>query len=372
MPIKSFILITTLFLAYVNGANDNFKGTATLFGSGSADFKKSLWWATVTTFLGSLAAIYVSSKLILPFTGKGMLPDDLVNTPYFLLSVGIGSSLTVFIATLTGIPISTTHSLIGALVGAGLFSVGALVNFSVLGNQFFWPLLLSPAMSLILTVIIYPCFKLVKQKLGIKNQMCLCIGKKVEPVSINQDGTAVLNSSGISLTVSQLQNCQQYYQGKVFGFDFHSLVDQLHYLSAGAMCFARGLNDTPKIVAPLLVMNAFSLSWGTVYVAVAMAVGGIFSAKKVATTMSKRITKMNRGQGFTANLVTAFLVIFASKWGMPVSTTHVSCGSIFGIGLANKKANFSVITDIVLAWVLTIPLAALLSAFCCFILKQTL
>ena len=133
--------------------------------------------------------------------------------------------------------------------------------------------------------------------------------------------------------------------------------------------FARGLNDTPKIVALLLVMSAFSLKGGIFIVAVAMAIGGLLNAKRVALTMSKRITKMNHGQGFSANLVTSFLVIFASKWGLPVSTTHVSCGSLFGIGLVNRKANFSLIRKIILAWFLTLPLAGILSGICFFVLS---
>jgi PiT family inorganic phosphate transporter len=71
---------------------------------------------------------------------------------------------------------------------------------------------------------------------------------------------------------------------------------------------------------------------------------------------------MEPDQGLWANLVTSFLVIFASKWGMPVSTTHVSCGALFGIGLANGQAHWIVIRTILLAWVLTLPTAALLSA----------
>lgn len=89
-----------------------------------------------------------------------------------------------------------------------------------------------------------------------------------------------------------------------------------------------------------------------------------------ALTMSNRITKINHGQGFSANLVTAFLVIFASKWGVPVSTTHVSCGSIFGLGLVNKKANLSVIRQIILAWFLTLPLAAVLSGVCFLLIRH--
>lgn len=362
----AFILLATIFLAYANGANDNFKGVATLFGSGTTNYKKALYWATLTTALGSLAALFISTKLITVFSGKGIVPEQIVNSPQFLISLALGAGLTVFIATLIGIPTSTTHSLTGALIGAGLVAVGADINFNNLGNKFFLPLIISPFISVFLTLIIYPCFRFLRLKLGIERQMCLCLDNKYEDVCVQPDGTAVLKSSGMALSLGQIKNCQQSYRGKVLGFDSQALLDKFHYLSAGMVSFARGLNDTPKIVALLLVMNAFSLKGGVVIVGLAMATGAILSAKKVAVTMSRRITRMNHGQGFSANLVTAFLVIFASKWELPVSTTHVSCGSIFGIGIVNKKANFSVIRQIVLAWVLTLPLAAIISGICFF------
>ena len=89
-----------------------------------------------------------------------------------------------------------------------------------------------------------------------------------------------------------------------------------------------------------------------------MALGGLLNARKVAETMSKRITAMNHGQGFTANLTTAILVVFASLSGLPVSTTHVSVGSLFGIGLTTGQANLRVINAIVLSWLVTLPCAA--------------
>src|SRR3990167_4344136 len=110
-----FILLSTIFLSYVNGANDNFKGVATLFGSGTSDYKKALLWATITTFLGSLTAIFISAKLIISFSGKGLVPDIFIKDPHFLISVGVGAALTVLIATIAGMPVSTTHSLLGAL-----------------------------------------------------------------------------------------------------------------------------------------------------------------------------------------------------------------------------------------------------------------
>lgn len=172
------------------------------------------------------------------------------------------------------------------------------------------------------------------------------------------------------LTIDQLKNCQQFYRGEIMGFDSQNIVDKLHYISSGAVGFARGLNDAPKIVAILLVVNAFSLKWGIVMVSCAMAIGGLLHAQKVAITMSKKITRMNHGQGFSANIITAFLVIFASQWGVPVSTTHVSCGSLFGIGIVNKKANLSVIKQIVMAWVLTLPLAGILSVICFLVIQH--
>jgi len=77
---------------------------------------------------------------------------------------------------------------------------------------------------------------------------------------------------------------------------------------------------------------------------------------------------MTHGQGFTANLVTAGLVIVASRFGVPVSTTHVSCGSLFGMGLVTRQANTRVIRQILLSWVLTLPIAASLAALTCWML----
>jgi len=134
-----------------------------------------------------------------------------------------------------------------------------------------------------------------------------------------------------------------------------TVVDSAHFISAGAVSFARGLNDTPKIVALLLVIKGLGISTGMAAIGLGMAIGGLLNAKKVAMTMSKKITPMNHGQGFTANLVTALLVIFASRFGLPMSTTHVSVGSLFGIGIVTRQANFRVVVG-------TLPIAGVLAA----------
>jgi PiT family inorganic phosphate transporter len=148
----------------------------------------------------------------------------------------------------------------------------------------------------------------------------------------------------------------------VAGLEAGQAVDVLHYVSGGAVGFARGLNDTPKIVALMLAAEALPATWGLALVAGVMAVGGILNARRVAETMSKKITRMNPGQGFTANLVTSILVGCASLFGLPVSTTHVSVGSLFGIGVVNGTARVRTILTILTAWVTTLPLGALLAA----------
>jgi len=104
-------------------------------------------------------------------------------------------------------------------------------------------------------------------------------------------------------------------------------------------------------------------------VGVFVAIGGLLNAKKVAETISHRVTSMNHGQGFTANLLTGLIVIFASKLGMPVSTTHVSCGALFGIGAVTKQAHWKVIGSILTAWITTLPVAAFLGAACFYTLQ---
>jgi PiT family inorganic phosphate transporter len=93
-----------------------------------------------------------------------------------------------------------------------------------------------------------------------------------------------------------------------------------------------------------------------------MAVGGLLGARRVAETLSRKIVHLNAGQGFVANLIAAVLVIGASRVGLPVSTTHVSTGGLFGIGMVTGTARWKTITTILLAWVTTLPLAAIFGA----------
>jgi PiT family inorganic phosphate transporter len=356
------IVGATLFVAYANGANDNFKGVATLFGSGTTDYRRALWWATATTLAGSLAAFFLATRLISIFQGKGLVPAALAESEPFVAAVILGAAFTVFVATRIGMPISTTHSLTGALFGGGFVALGLDLGFGTLLGGFFLPLLVSPLCAVALAAFSYPLASAAMRRAGVSKETCVCVGSEVVPVAVTAEGVVMSQGEkSLGVVVASETECGQRLSGTLFGVSARALIDAGHFLSAGAVGFARGLNDTPKIVALGLVAGALDLRWAVALVAATMALGGVLSARRVAETVSRRITGMDPDQGFVANAVTSSLVIFASRWGLPVSTTHVSCGALFGIGAANGRARRDVIRTILLAWLLTLPCAAIVA-----------
>ena len=356
------ILITTLCLAYANGANDNFKGVATLFGSGVTNYRRALGWATVTTFLGSLTAVFLAETLIESFSGKGLVSVELASTVEYGAAVALGAGLTVLVATVIGMPISTTHSLVGALVGAGWMADSA-IQLEKLGSGFFLPLLVSPVMAFGFALVLYPLLSKARRMMGVKSEF-----------TFMAEGELLLSQNGLSMSdalkrLAELKtdskdevSLQCRYVGDVIGMEGGKLLNRLHFLSAGMVSFARGLNDTPKIAALLMLAPALGEFGSTALVGVAIGIGGLVSARRVAETMAQKITPMNHGQGFTANFLTSLIVIGASRLGLPVSTTHVSCGSLFGIGTVTGQGRWAVIGRILAAWVTTLPLGAVLGA----------
>jgi PiT family inorganic phosphate transporter len=359
------LFLAACFLAYSNGANDNFKGVASLYGSGTASYRAALSWATITTFAGSLTSIFIAQTLLKKFSGKGLVPDSLIASEHFLLAVVLGAALTVILATVTGFPVSTTHGLTGALVGAGLVATGREVNFAALQKSFLVPLLLSPLLAIALGAFIYLALRFVRLQFGITKEWCVCAGSQERIIAMPQPASALSRqqlSPEYSVTVAESSACAERYAGSFVGVRAQQIMDAAHFLSAGVVCFARSLNDTPKMVAMLLLVKALDVRLGFVAVALMMAVGGLIHSRKIAETMSRKLTVMNHGQGLSANLGTGILVILASVFGLPVSTTHVAVGSLFGIGLTTGKANPKVMVGIVLSWIITLPCAAVTAA----------
>ncbi|XZE45111.1 inorganic phosphate transporter [Pirellulaceae bacterium SH467] len=304
------LVAAVLFVAFTNGANANFKGVASLYASGLTTRRTALLWGTFTTWMGCVAAAFLASGLLAQFSGKGVVPNELVASPVFALAVALGGAVTSFLATRVGFPVSTTHALVGALAGAGLAAAPTRVEWGPLASSFLIPLVFSPFIAM-----------------GIGYLACQVLA-----------WTGLLNAP-------------------------HSVwTDRLHFLSAGAASFARGLNDAPKMAALFLLLPDFSPLFAVLLVSIAMAAGGLLDSKNVAETLGKKLTTMEVNDGLVASLTTACLVISASWHSFPVSTTHVSVGSLAGIGAANKRLHQRKLVEIAMAWICTVPCGAILAA----------
>ena len=359
------LVMAALAITFANGANDNFKGVATLFGSGTANYRRALLWATVTTMAGSLMALVLSSSLVARFSGSGLVPDALTGDAAFLTAVGGGAAATVLLARVTGFPISTTHALTGALAGAGFFAADGQLHLSALGTGFVAPLLLSPLTAALLVVMMYASVCALRRRSGNTADVCVCVARTesaIDPAAACASGITDRPTLVAAVPiVGRVSECTAH--GLTPRATASGLLDAAHHLSAGAVGFARGVNDTPKLLALLLPAQVLlPTESALLLVAVVMAVGGLLGARPVAETMSHRVTAMTPGQGLLANATTAAVVLFASRFGLPVSTTHVSTGTLIGLGAVNKKAHWRTINQIVLAWVVTLPCAAVCAA----------
>ncbi len=308
MSILFFAIVA--LLAFANGANDNFKGVATLWGGGDLTYRQAWWVANGATLLGAILAVFLGAAVAATFSGKGVVGAEVLESQAFAIAFAAGAALTVLLATVLRYPISTTHSILGSLAGAGIALSAGDVNFDTLIKNGAIPLVLSPAIAGGMTFILWKLRNLF-----------------FKPVFENE-------------TVAKASK-------------------PLHVLSGASVCFSRAVNDTPKIASIALLGTAAGMSGVTIYAAIGivMTLGGMIFVRKIAEVMSQKITVMTPAQGLTGNLVTAFLVIFASKLGLAVSTTHVSVGSLFGLGAVTGQGHIKKILEIFLSWVLTLPIA---------------
>ena len=371
-----------LAIAGANGANDNGKGVATLIGGGVMSARRALRIGHLATLAGAILSILIARRMMNVFQGSGLLPDDLAGQLSVMTIVAIAAAVTVALATVFKFPISTTHALTGALVGVGLGATGS-VSWSGLATKFMMPLLFSPIAAAVLAALSYYFLHKVRLAMSINEETCICVGERREWVPVTGAVAVAQRSAGssdarsneiglasgpvevksISLGIGEVEECRQRYVGKVMGISAATLLDGIHVVSATMLSAARGMNDTPKLAA--LAVGA--VAWGTSgpavgLVAAAMLAGGVLAAKRVTRTMSGDITEMNAGSGATANLVAATLVILASFFAMPVSTTHVTCGALFGIGAVNGRAHWRTVGTILLAWLVTLPVAGAIAA----------
>ncbi len=345
-----------VFLAFANGSNDISKGIATLVGSGVSSFKTAVVWGTVWTVFGGLAAAFASQGLVATFSGKGFL-DRPIEGSALLAAVALGATAWILFASKTGLPVSTTHAIAGALAGAGIAAQGAsILHWTHFAKTVALPLALSPLVSVAL---LYAVFPLLRRAISRVETYCLCLERRVTVL----DGALAMSSVSSMAVVAREESCAHSpaVAARV------SAVDALHWFSSALTSFARGLNDTPKIIALGIAASvALGISGLPFYLAVAaaMGAGSLAGGFRVTETLARRVTPMSPGEGFAANLVTTLLVGLASVVSLPVSTTHVSSGAIIGVGLhrGTQTVCWSTVREMLLAWVVTLPVAGVIAA----------
>ncbi len=287
-----------------------------------------------------------------------------------------GTAFWVGLATATSLPVSTTHAIVGALIGAGLLLAPGSVKWLSLATKVAIPLLASVVLSYAASALLSRVIRHAPQC------VCLDLGllSTVEAIGsppVSGAGAGAVASAGTSppmvgVVTSTSATCPVHSPGTArIGLN----VNTAHWLTSGAASFARGLNDTPKIWA----IGAFGLVPGTlgpsqllVLVAVAMAFGGAVAAVRVGRQLGENVVHMSHREGFNANLVTAVLVGAGANLGLPMSMTQVSTGAISGIaGNQIRRLNVRSLRNFLIAWTATPAVAGVIALLVFFAIRQT-
>ncbi|MGH3433738.1 MAG: inorganic phosphate transporter [Thermocrispum sp.] len=325
------VLVLTVLLAAANGANDVAKGVATLAGAGVTRYRTAIMWGAATTLLGGVLAVWLGAAMQSLFA-SGIV--DTEPTARFALAVLTGTAGWVTVATLARLPVSTTHALVGSLVGVGLMTAPGNVQWSSLLAKVAVPLLAGAVLAYLVTAL-------------------LTHVRREQPI-------------GTSVAVDRPRAGQPAVASPV--------TRRLHWLSSGAVGAARGLNDTPKLAAVggfVLVPAGFAESEVVMLIAVAMAVGALVAGTRVARRLGDDVVPLTEEAGLRANITTALFVGAGAGYGLPLSTTHVSTGAIAGVaGTRTSQLNLPTLRDFALAWTMT-PLTAGLLAGLTYTLSAT-
>jgi inorganic phosphate transporter, PiT family len=309
-------------LAAANGSNDLSRSAATLVGSGMGSYKQAMRWGSAWTFAGSLLSGLIAAGVAQRFSQSILSATS--GQSWAIYAIGLAAFAWVRLATMKGLPVSTTHALVGGIVMVDCLVRGVLPwkNPGLIHN-FVVPLLLSPVLALVLVV----------------------------PIRLAL--LAVLRR-----------------QARVSGPDRNEskkILNNAHWISSGLVGMSRGINDSPKIWALTVALMAVAgktspalITAFAVLTALFMAVGAWHGGRAVTEFLAYRLTPMSHEEGLAANLATALIIIGASFLGIPVASSHVIGGAIVGVGFARTKPRIEwrVVREMALGWLLTLPAAA--------------
>jgi PiT family inorganic phosphate transporter len=321
------VIIVALIFDFINGFHDTANAIATVVSTGVLPLRTAIMLAAVLNFVGALTGTAVASTI-----GKGIITPSTI-TLVVVLSALIGAIFWNLFTWYYGIPSSSSHAMVGGIIGAGVAHSGVS---SIQGPgmvKIFFSLILSPVVGMLIAFILmlalYWAFR------------------RAAPVAVS------------------------------------GLFRKLQMLSAGFMALSHGSNDAQKtmgvITMALVAYGSVTMTgsklvvptWVILASAAAMGLGTAAGGVRIIKTLGTKIIDLKPVHGFAAETAAAGVILTASHFGLPVSTTHCISGSILGVGASQSVSavRWGITVKILWAWVLTIPVSAI-SAFLCYLLAS--
>lgn len=398
-----------LFMAWGIGANDVANAMATSVGSRALTIKQAIIIAAVFEFAGAILAGGQVTKTI----RKGIVDvDALSGSPellvYGMLSALLAAGCWLLLASSKGWPVSTTHSIVGAIVGFAMVGIGMeAVQWGKVGSIVMsW--VVSPVMA---GTIAFFLFKSV-QYLILDKEDPIASAKRYVPFYIFLVGfiiSLVTLLKGLKHIGLHMSTLESYSIALLMGLviaaigvwaikrikidpsedrEFHytnveKIFAVLMIATSCAMAFAHGSNDVANAIGPVAAIVSIVTSGGEVAAKAALSLwvlllggvgivaGLVMYGKRVIATVGNNITELTPSRGFAATLAAATTVVLASGTGLPISTTHTLVGAVLGVGIARGLAalNLTVIRNIFMSWIITLPAGGILAIIFFYILK---
>lgn len=322
-PLLVGLIIVALAFDFLNGLHDAANSIATVVATRLLGPVQAVAFAAFFNFAAYfLTLAFPSLHKVADTIGKGLIDKDLI-TPGVVFGALIGASFWNVVTWLKGIPSSSSHALVGGLIGAGVAHAGLTgVQWAGL-NKTLIAIVLSPLLGMLLALLI------------------------------------------MLITSWLMRRATARGAEKSFGY--------LHLVSAAAYSTGHGLNDAQKTMGLITVLlystgylnGDFQVPhWVAISCYIAISLGTLTGGWKIIETMGSRITKIDQHQGFAASTGGSIMLFAASALGIPVSTTHTITGCIIGAGVARRTSavRWGVAQNVVMAWVITIPASAAVGA----------
>ena len=402
-------MIFGLYMTWGVGANDLANAMGTSVGAGAVTVKQAIGIAIIFEFAGAVLAGGHVTKTI----RKGIIdPSSIVDKPeilvYGMLAALLAAAVWLMVASTKGWPVSTTHSIVGALVGFALVGIGPeAVNWSKI-----WKIIASWIVSPAVGGTISFLLVMSTRKLIFDTDNPLKNAKKYAPLYIFLVGFIIslvtlfkgLKHLNVNLTAGQSiaaavviglltallgwSLVRKVEEDPAADRDFHfasveKVFTPMMLFTACSMAFAHGSNDVANGIGPLAAIASIIKSGGEMAQEAALplwilglggagiVIGLATLGYRVMQTIGTRITQLTPSRGFCATLAAAATVVLASRTGLPVSTTHIAVGAVIGVGLARGVAaiDLRVIGGIIVSWIITLPVGGILAALIFFTLK---